>query len=129
MKKVFLDTNIILDILDAKRLNHIKAKELLQSLILSDIQIVISEDMLSTIYYICKDKKAVLEFFEVIYEEWDILCFGKSVVLEAIEISKKENNDFEDTLQCICAKNSGCDAIYTNDKRFVECGIDIVSLF
>lgn len=128
MKKVFLDTNVVLDLLDTKRDNHTKAKELLSNLIMEDMQIVISEDMLSTIYYISKDKQKVLEFFEVIIDEWYIVPLGKEVVLQAISLCKANTKlDLEDTMQSICAKYNGCDTIYTSDKKFIGYDINVLS--
>lgn len=49
---IFLDTNIVLDIIDSSRVNHPLAKELWKLLVLNECKIMISEDMLSTIYYI-----------------------------------------------------------------------------
>lgn len=127
IKRVFLDTNIILDLLDSKRVNHQNAKDLLTETIEQNIEVFISEDMLSTIFYIIKDKKVVLDFFEVIYEEWNIVSFGKSVIKEAIYLCKQNpNQDLEDTMQCLCAKENSCDIFITSDKKFIECGIKIV---
>lgn len=54
-KSVFLDTHVVLDFLDLSRDGNSKAVSLMQYLIMNDWIIVISEDMLSTIYFI--DKK------------------------------------------------------------------------
>jgi len=126
-KKVFLDTNIVLDLLDDKRARHSDAKAVLTKLINDGSTIVISEDMLSTIYYIVKEKRAVLDFFEVVLKEWSVVPFGLDVIDSAIKLCKKENNiDFEDALQCLCALKNGCTAIYTSDKSFVDCGIEVI---
>lgn len=128
MKKVFLDTNVILDFLDDKRAYHTDAKKLLTQLIKDEVEIFISEDMLSTIYYIIKNKELVLEFFETIQDEWNIVPFGQDTIKKAILSCKKsQNQDLEDMLQCICAKENGCDTLFTNDKKFVDCGIEISS--
>jgi len=95
-KNVFLDTNIIIDFLDKTRQNHLLAVELIEALIIEDYEIFISEDMLSTIYYLIKDKKKVLMFLKDILIEWNIVPFNKDVVLKAIEISLETKKDFED---------------------------------
>ena len=60
-----------LDFLDKQRQYHEKSKDLFMHLVVNDHEVVISEDMLSTIYYIHKDKPtALLAFFETIVEEW-----------------------------------------------------------
>ena len=125
-KNIFLDTNVIIDFLDSKRANHKLARTLIEKLILEDYKIFMSEDMLSTIYYLIKDKNKVLNFFKDIYSEWNIVPFGGDVITEAIEISLKSQKDFEDILQCLTAKKYKAIFIVTNDKKFTDCGVKIV---
>jgi predicted nucleic acid-binding protein len=80
--------------------------------------------MLSTIYYLIKDKKKVLMFLKDILIEWNVVPFNKDVVLKAIEISLETKKDFEDMLQCLTAKKYSC-ILITNDRKFVNCGIEI----
>ena len=126
MSRVFLDTNIVLDLLTQERKNHLKSKELLTHLLLNNYEIVISEDMLSTIYYIAKNKSATVTFFQAIQEEWIIVPYGKENIAKALIFSLENNSDLEDTLQCFCAKAHDCECVITSDKKFVNCGIDIV---
>ena len=86
-----------------------------------------SEDMLSTIYYINSDKEYTLMFFEKMIRKWGIVHFGEQVIKDAIELSQKNNSDLEDTLQCLCAKANGCEALITEDKRFIDCGLKVLS--
>ncbi len=127
-KRVFLDVNIVVDILDTKRKSHIDTKKLLNFIYKNDIGIVISEDMLSTIFYIVKDKKAVLNFFKVIQKSWVVSSFGDEVVKKSIELALTESVDFEDVLQCLCAKQNQCDSLITNDNKFVDCGLRICTV-
>ncbi|MEA2099074.1 MAG: type II toxin-antitoxin system VapC family toxin [Campylobacterota bacterium] len=127
-KRVFLDTNVIIDILNSQRVNHKNATKLLEQLILNDISVVISEDMLSTIFYIVKDKKKTLEFFLVVIEDWIVSPYGKETIKKALKISLENSVDLEDTLQCLCAKENGCDALITHDNKFYNCGIEILTI-
>ena len=128
MNRIFLDTNIVADLIDQTRKNHQESLKLIEHLIINDFTICISEDMLSTLYYISKDKQSVLNFFQnVILIDWKILNYGQEVIQEAIKISKEKNYDLEDLLQCICAKQNQCKAIITNDKKFHNCGIQIIT--
>jgi len=125
-KKAFLDTNIVADVIDIKRKHHKESLEILEQLILKDYTICISEDMISTLYYISKGKEATLQFFQnVVFVDWEILSFGRDTLQQGIEISLREGGDLEDILQCLCAKNNGCTLLVTNDKRFFNCDIDI----
>ncbi len=128
-KRVFLDVNIVVDILDTKRKSHIDTKKLLNVIYKNDIEIVISEDMLSTIFYIVKDKKAVLNFFKVIQKSWVVSPFGDEVVKNSVELALRESVDFEDVLQCLCAKHNQCDTLITNDNNFIDCGLSICTVY
>ena len=126
-RAVFLDANIILDILGINREKHNEAKKLWKILTMQNYKICISEDILTNVYYISKEKVEVLKFFKVIQNRWYIVPFGKSVIDNAIKLSLENNLDLEDTLQCLCAKDNGCKILITNDKKFYECGIEIMS--
>ena len=125
-KRIFLDANIVLDFLNQNRENHKKAKELFYHLTLEDYDIIISEDMITNIYYIHKDKRMVLNFInEIILKSWQIVSFGLEVIKKATEYCIKNNTDLEDTLQCFCAKENNCNIFLTSDKKFIDCGIKI----
>ena len=127
-KSVFLDTNIVVDMIDAHREHHENSILLLKMLIIEEYEIVISEDILSTLYFISKDKKATLEFFEnIIYVDWHVVSYGTEVIYEATRLSLSKSIDLEDMLQCLCAKDHACTLLITNDKKFVNCGIKIVN--
>jgi predicted nucleic acid-binding protein len=126
-KIIYFDTNIVLDIIDVNRANHKKVKKIWELLIKNKSQIIISEDMLSTIFYINKNNKYTLEFFNLISNRWNIVPFGTKVIKNAIDLSLKKNLDLEDVLQCLCAKENNCDTFITNDKRFYDCGVHIMS--
>jgi len=127
-KKIFLDTNIVADMISDARENHENSLLLLKILIEEEYEVFISEDMLSTLYFISKNKKATLEFFKnIIYIDWNVVSYGQTVIREATNISLLKSIDLEDTLQCLCARDNGCNLLITNDKEFVNCGIEIVN--
>lgn len=128
MRKVFIDANIVLDFLDSLRLSHEKSVNLFNALLDNDYQPLITEDLLTVIYYIVKDKKKVLSFLSTILKQWDVIPFGKEIISEALALCLKDIKlDFEDVLQSLSAKNSGCSLIITNDKNFYNCGIDVIT--
>lgn len=128
-KKIFLDTNIVADIIDKTRLKHKEGLEFLKKIILKDYEVYISEDILSTLFYISKDKKTTLEFFKyVVMVDWNVSSFGSDILMNAIEISLEHNVDFEDILQCLCAKENSCEILITNDNKFYDCGLKIQTI-
>ncbi len=125
--KIYLDTNIILDFLDPTR-PHSKISITIWRLIaMYEIEIVISEDMLSTIFYIHKNKQQVLELFQNIQNIWTISSFGTKVISDAIQISLEKNLDLEDVLQCLCVKENSCDIFLSNNGGFYEYGVEIMT--
>ncbi|WP_201334421.1 MULTISPECIES: type II toxin-antitoxin system VapC family toxin [unclassified Nitratiruptor] len=124
---VYFDTNILMDILDNKRTGHRDVFKLLELLFSKNIKILINEDMLSTIYYLVKDKEKVLKFFEVILNDWIVVPFEKEIIKKAIKISLEKSVDFENVLQCLCAKKYNCMALITCDKKFIDYGIKIAN--
>ena len=127
-KKIFLDINVVLNILGAARMKHAEAVQLWEILVLKDYQIYVSEDMLSTVFYINRDdRKYTLEFFKLILNRWQIVPFGKDVVAKAVDLSLENDLDLEDVLQCLCAKENGCKTLITNDKKFYDCGIAVMN--
>ncbi len=119
MKKVFLDANIILDFLDSSRSAHKKVRKLFGLLIEQDYRPVISEDILTTIYYIVKDKAAVLGFFDHILSQWELVCLGIDTIEQAVKLCRENSTlDFEDVCQALAAKKAGCEVVITNDAEF-----------
>ncbi len=123
--RIFLDINVVLDFLDRSRKCHTQAVQLLEYVVANDYEICISEDMLTTIYYISRNKITVLAFLKTITKEWNILHFGQTIIAEAIELALDERKDLEDLLQCLCAKENNCAILITHDKTFYDCGITI----
>jgi predicted nucleic acid-binding protein len=125
MNKIFLDINVVLDLINPSRERHNTSIKLLNLLIRRKYQIVISEDCISTVFYISNNKSKVLKFFLKIQHNWIISKFGSIVINDALNLSLAKNLDLEDILQCLCAKNNNCDIFITNDTTFHNCGINI----
>jgi predicted nucleic acid-binding protein len=128
MNKVFLDINIVIDFIDSKRKRHLVVVELFKLLIEKEIEICISEDMFSTIFYIIKEKNKALKFFNYVLKNWSVLPFGEKVLTKAVELSLEKSLDLEDLLQCLCAKYNSCDCFLTSDKKFYNCDVKIYTI-
>lgn len=125
---VFLDANIVIDLMVPTRATHAVSLELLKYLTSESYKIVISEDIISTVFYVVKEKKQVLNFFKTIQSKWHIVPFGAEVIKNAIDLALDKGLDLEDVLQCLCAKENGCSALITNDKKFVDCVVSIYTI-
>jgi predicted nucleic acid-binding protein len=122
---IFLGTNIVIDFLDSARPKHRIVEKLIQKIISTGYDIMISEDMISTIFYLIKNKQKTLQQLEIIREEWKIVHFGNIIIKNSIDLSLENNLDLEDTLQCLCAIENNCDVLVTNDNEFHNCGIKV----
>lgn len=128
-KKIFLDTNIVADIIDAKRAKHVPAMQLMEKVIEEEMVVCVSEDMLTTLFYISKEKQQTLEFFQhVVFIDWEVFGFGRAILEEGTRLALSQNADLEDVLQCLCAKQNGCEIMVTNDGRFYDCGLEIMDV-
>lgn len=126
-RKIFLDINIIIDIIDEARTSHQEAKETLVKIIEEDFEVFVSEDMITTVYYILKGNIKVLHFFKAILKKWNVVPFGHDVIASSIDFCIQNQSDLEDTMQCLCAKKMACEIFLTSDKKFIDCGVLVLS--
>ncbi|CAA6826916.1 MAG: Unknown protein [uncultured Sulfurovum sp.] len=132
IKKIFFDANIFNDIFDDKRKTHKESKEALMYALQNDIIVYTSCDIATNIYYITSKyttKIKALDALEVLKDTVEIIPFAKDELSLAIELMRKDSDyiDMEDVIQYVLAKETECDLIVTNDKRFVAKEIDCVA--
>ena len=130
MAKIFLDANIILDLIDKDRQAVERTRAFITKGIMVGDNYCTSCDIFTTVYYVASKK---LSSLQVIAELEKILAFVEVIAID-IEIQKeamgivKDKDDFEDVLQYVCAKKGECSAIVTNDKGFYRGEIELISL-
>lgn len=127
--KLFLDTNILIDFLDEKRANNKIAHDFFDFLFEDDYDLVISEDILTTIFYVCRKsvkRERLLNFLQMLNDDFSIVNFGEDGIKKAIDLCRENNKlDFEDVSQSICAEKENCDFIVSNDKEFPNLGVEV----
>jgi len=122
--KVFLDTNIFLDLL----LQREKFEEAL--IIFNSIERGLNEGVvlditLVNVDYIAKKQKVdAKEFLKLIVQNCKVVGVNNELSMEALEL---DNKDFEDSLQYVSAKYEICEQIVTNDKGFYVGDLTVVS--
>ena len=129
MKRIFVDTNVLLDLL-LKRRNFSKdAEGLFHYCKKKDITPHISSLSIATVNYILSkifSEKEVREKLEIIYQLVSILPFNKEIVFSANHSSFK---DLEDAFQYFTAKRYNIPVIITrNQKDFLADDISIVDI-
>ena len=128
MKKIFVDTNILLDLLFQRRGFFLDAKRLFNNSKSRNIDIFISAISINTIYYLLQKKftkehsKHLLEY---IYDITDILPFDENIIFLAHQSSFK---DLEDGFQYFTAKEHHIPFLITrNIKDFAVDDLSVLS--
>lgn len=122
--KIFIDTNIFLDLI-LKRDDFDKALLIFNAVEKKLYSAYILDITVLNIDYIAnKQVKNIKEFLKLINREFEIIGATNNMIKKALDI---DNSDLEDNLQYISAKKSGCDVIVTNDKNFFSNEIQKVS--
>lgn len=128
MKRLLLDTNIILDIA-LKREPHFEHSSRLFELI-DNKRIIgyITATTVTDIYYISRKEKGneiAIEFISNLIEVVDVLGIDKNTIVKALNSKLK---DFEDAVQVAAAEYHEIEIIVTRNKSdFVNTGIEILS--
>ena len=126
--KVFLDTNVVIDLLGEREPFYESAAKIATLADNGEIKIVVSALTYSTVYYLLsrfEDKEAAKEKirkFKVIADTADLT----DKILDKALASKF--SDFEDALQYYCAVKMNCNILITrNQKDFKESGFPVLS--
>ena len=116
MKRIFLDTNVLLDfVLGREGINDTLA--ILQ--LREDEKVCLTTSILSmaNVAYVAKKGRTKAELYELMQglsEMIHTLQMNEVQLQEALSVIAP---DFEDMLQIVCAKTHDCDAIITRNKK------------
>jgi len=121
---IFVDTNIFLDLI-LKR-EYYKESMLIFNAIEQKMFMgyMLDITILNIDYIAKKQVKDIREFLTVINKNFIISGATNEHIKNALNI---ENNDLEDNLQYLSAKENRCEIIITNDKSFYSKDIEIMS--
>lgn len=117
MRKILIDTNVIIDIALEREPFVNDSKELIKLIDNQNIEAYISATAVTDIYYITKRKTSheqVINFLENLFVFVSVLPVNESIVKMAMKI---ENNDFEDAIQIETSKQNDISVVITRDKK------------
>jgi len=130
MNSIFLDTNFFLDVFDAKRERHAKAKEVLELFLANDVKLYTSSDIISTLSYFLQKKldlKSAVINIDFIVQQVVVLVADNEdfiklnqTILGELEANSDLNIDYEDCMQLFLANKHNVETILTSDKRFCQ---------
>ena len=128
---IYIDTNIIIDICDDKRPSHEASLTKIIALQKEMNELYINSDTYANLFYILRSRSKykldrVLSKMRLIASIFTLVAIEHDDIENSIQLCEDKEtlcNDYEDTMQYVCAKKVGVDLIVTNDKGFV--GLDI----
>jgi len=129
MKKIFIDTNVVIDFLADRRPFSIDAARLFDMAIDGRVKIYISAVSYNNIYYILRQSltnSATIKLLEELAAMTEIADVTNNVIRQSL---KTDFNDYEDAIQYFCAMAvSGIDCIITRDtKDFKKSTISVLT--
>ena len=118
MTKLFLDTNIIVDLIADRKPFSKYAIQIFQKAELKEIELFTSSHSIATTHYLLKKYLAEKELRDVLYNLLDYI----TVVAVDVDILKKglrsNHKDFEDSIQILCASSiDKMDCIVTRNTK------------
>jgi len=132
--RLFLDANVLIDVIDASRPHSRSSAALFAKLIEQQdrYDLFTSCDLLTTVYYLTRkhlDRQEALQKITILNRTLTLIEFGNAEVDEAISLMERypEYADLEDTIQYVIARKKGCDYIVTNDQGFVSQDIPLLN--
>lgn len=127
MKNLFIDTNVLLDLL-MERDGYQEAAIIMDMSGSTEFRLSVSVLSMSNIAYVLRKVLNSDELYVALNKLSSFLHIVSVSSEDYFAAVKLRARDFEDALQYFCAKSSGCDCIITrNIKDFVISDIPVVS--
>ena len=116
MKKIFIDTNIIIDLL-IKRDGYIASAKILALAKDNDVTLYSSVLTMANIAYILRKSFVGDGLYQQMMKLSKILCVSDLTKKQFEQAISLKARDFEDALQYYCAIDNSCDVIITRNKK------------
>jgi predicted nucleic acid-binding protein len=127
MKKVFIDTNVVIDLL-LKREGYLSAAKVLSLSQNKEFSLFVSVLTMANIAYILRKVLHGDALYENLYQISSIMHVESITTDNYHSALHLRARDFEDALQYFCAKSIGCDVLVTrNEKDFAFSEIEVLS--
>ena len=117
--KVFLDTNVLLDMLISSRADHLCSLRLLKLIRDRKISgVLTTQSIIDAAYVQTQRRKVTAQDFKTAMKLICSLVDVVSITSEDIDrVNASSIEDYEDAAQVSCALDCGCDVIVTRDSR------------
>lgn len=116
MKKIFIDTNVIIDLL-IKRDGYIASAKILALAKDTNVTLYSSVLTMANIAYILRKSFVGDGLYQQMSKLSKILCVSDLTNKQFEQAISLKARDFEDALQYYCALDNSCDVIITRNKK------------
>lgn len=116
MKRVLLDTNVILDVLFRRKEWLENSGSVWQAHSENDIQAFVTATTVTDIFYVVRrqtDLETARNAITTVLQSLDVVAVDQGVLFYANQLA---SSDFEDNVQIACAVKAQLEAIVTRDK-------------
>ena len=128
MKRVLIDTNVVLDFYLQLPEFFEAADKIFQAIRNRKIIACLSASVVTDLYYMLErrvNEKYAREVVEIIYATFRILTVDRRTIREALDAPMA---DFEDAVQAVAIQKIGVNVIVTRDKiGFLDSGLNVYS--
>ena len=118
MKKLFLDTNIIVDLIADRKPFSKYAIQIFQKAELKEIELFTSSHSIATTHYLLKKYLGEKELREVLFDLIDyfpVIAVDEAILKKGL---RSNHRDFEDSIQILCASSiEKMDCIVTRNTK------------
>lgn len=119
--KIFLDTNVLLDILAPERPSHEESLLLLRLARERKIELQVSTQSLTdTAFILTRNDEDFTIFTEMVKWMLNHVNIDGIDAFHLRDALDGYSGDFEDDLQYAFAQDNACDIIITNDRKFIQ---------
>ncbi len=127
VNRVYADTNIFIDLLDATRPFAKDTSNVIREMIMNGTLLYINSDTITNSFYILSKQKKyasseLLEVMGKIVSIFEVVPIEHEDVMDTLALCKDQKTafeDYEDALQYMCAKKIDTAFILSNDHGFV----------
>ena len=128
MKRIFIDTNILLDHALSRPGFEVEAKQVLEWCMKNAESSYFAFHTFSNLYYVLRsqrDRTAAVTYLKGLLSWADVAPTSKRQLSDSVADA---NGDVEDKLQFLCAKDAGAEVIVTRDpKGFSDSPVPVLS--
>ncbi len=120
--KLFLDTNIIFDVIDVSRPNTDNVRKLLLACEEKELAFSISAVTVNTVIYVMQEKfklnsATLKKKLQLLFDVVEVIAFDHNIIAVGLDL---DFDDLEDSFQFASALECGADYLVTEDRMFLS---------